>query len=49
LRPERQSEILTQINKRNEERTTVEGELVQARKQQQKNVIKAPVSGTIYS
>jgi len=26
-----------------------EGELVQARKQQQQNVIKAPVSGTIYS
>lgn len=46
---ERQSEILTQINKRNEEQTTVEGELVQARKQQQQNVITAPVAGTIYS
>lgn len=46
---ERQSEILTQINKRNEEQATVEGELVQARKQQQQNVITAPVAGTIYS
>jgi HlyD family secretion protein len=46
---ERQSEILTQLNKRNEEQATVEGELVQARKQQEQNVIKAPVAGTIYS
>ncbi len=46
---ERQSEILTQLNKRNEEQTTVEGELVQARKQQEQNIIKSPVAGTIYS
>ena len=46
---ERQSEILTQINKRNEEQATVQGELVQARKQQEQNVIKSPVAGTIYS
>jgi HlyD family secretion protein len=46
---ERQSEILTQLNKRNEEQATVEGELVQARKQQEQNVIKSPVAGTIYS
>ena len=46
---ERQSEILTQINKRNEEQATVQGELIQARKQQEQNVIKSPVAGTIYS
>jgi HlyD family secretion protein len=46
---ERQSEILTQLNKRNEEQTTVQGELVQARKQQEQNIIKSPVAGTIYS
>lgn len=46
---ERQSEILTQITKRSEEQTTVEGELVQAQKQQEQNVIKSPVAGTIYS
>lgn len=45
---ERQSEILTQINKRKEELTTVIGQLEQARKQQDEETIKAPVSGTIY-
>jgi len=45
---ERQSEILTQLNKRKEELTTVQGQLEQARKQQALETIDAPVSGTIY-
>lgn len=45
---ERQSEILTQLNKRKEEMTNVEGQLEQARKQQDDETIKAPVAGTIY-
>jgi HlyD family secretion protein len=49
LKSERQSEILTQLNKRREEQTTVEGQLVQAKQQREQQVIKAPVAGTIYS
>lgn len=45
---ERQSEILTQMNKRKEEFTNVAGQLEQARKQENEETIKAPVSGTIY-
>ncbi|MDZ8104515.1 MAG: HlyD family efflux transporter periplasmic adaptor subunit [Nostoc sp. DedQUE12a] len=45
---ERQSEILTQLNKRKEELTTFQGQLEQARKQQALETIDAPVSGTIY-
>ncbi|MBD2457871.1 HlyD family efflux transporter periplasmic adaptor subunit [Nostoc sp. FACHB-87] len=45
---ERQSEILTQMNKRKEELTTVSGQLAQAKKQQDGETIKAPVAGTIY-
>ncbi|WP_071189922.1 HlyD family efflux transporter periplasmic adaptor subunit [Trichormus sp. NMC-1] len=48
LRSERQSEILTQINKRKEELTNVAGQLEQARKQKDGETIKAPVAGTIY-
>jgi len=48
LTSERQSEILTQINKRKEELTTVAGQLEQARKQKDEETIKAPVAGTIY-
>ena len=48
LTSERQSEILTQINKRKEELTTVAGQLEQARKQKDGENIKAPVAGTIY-
>jgi HlyD family secretion protein len=48
LTSERQSEILTQINKRKEEFTNVSGQLEQAKKQQDLETIKAPVSGTIY-
>ncbi|MEM7555222.1 MAG: HlyD family efflux transporter periplasmic adaptor subunit [Cyanobacteria bacterium P01_A01_bin.84] len=48
LASERQSEILTQINKRKEELTNITGQLNQARKQQQLETIKAPVSGIVY-
>ncbi len=48
LTSERQSEILTQINKRKEELTTVAGQLEQARQQKDLETIKAPVAGTIY-
>ena len=48
LTSERQSEILTQINKRKEELTSITGQLNQAKKQQQLETIKAPVSGVIY-
>ncbi|MBD2362908.1 HlyD family efflux transporter periplasmic adaptor subunit [Anabaena minutissima FACHB-250] len=45
---ERQSEILTQINKRQEELTNISGQLEQARKETDGETIKAPVAGTIY-
>ncbi|WP_414546157.1 HlyD family efflux transporter periplasmic adaptor subunit [Nostoc sp. CCY0012] len=45
---ERQSEILTQINRRQEELTNINGQLEQARKQQAGETIKSPVAGTIY-
>ncbi len=48
LTSERQSEILTQINKRKEELATVAGQLEQAKQQKDGETIKAPVSGTIY-
>ncbi|OUL29753.1 HlyD family efflux transporter periplasmic adaptor subunit [Nostoc sp. 106C] len=48
LASERQSEILTQINKRKEELTNVSGQLEQAQKQQDEETIKAPFAGTIY-
>ncbi len=48
LASERQSEILTEINKRKEELTNITGQLEQAKKQQQLETIKAPVSGTVY-
>lgn len=46
---QRQSEILTELNKRREEQTTVEGQLDQAKKKRQGETIQSPVSGTIYS
>ena len=49
LASERQSEILTQLNKRREEQTTVEGELQQAKMQREQETIEAPVAGRIYS
>ncbi|BAU07143.1 hemolysin D [Fischerella major NIES-592] len=48
LASERLSEILTQINKRKEELTNVQGQLDQAQKQRQLETIEAPVSGTVY-
>jgi HlyD family secretion protein len=48
LTSERQSEILTQINRRKEELTNVAGQLEQARQQKDGETIKAPVAGTIY-
>lgn len=48
LESERQSEILTLMNKRKEELTNAAGQLEQARKQQELETIKAPVAGTIY-
>ncbi|AFY53478.1 multidrug resistance efflux pump [Rivularia sp. PCC 7116] len=48
LASERQSEILSQINKRKEELTNITGQLEQAKKQQQLETIKAPVPGVVY-
>ncbi|MBV6625732.1 MAG: HlyD family efflux transporter periplasmic adaptor subunit [Rivularia sp. (in: Bacteria)] len=48
LASERQSEILSQINKRKEELTNITGQLEQAKKQQQLETIKAPVGGVVY-
>ncbi|NMG10935.1 HlyD family efflux transporter periplasmic adaptor subunit [Brasilonema sp. UFV-L1] len=48
IKSERQSEIITQINKRKEELTTIQGQLQQAQKEQEMETIKAPVTGTIY-
>ncbi|NJM72549.1 MAG: HlyD family efflux transporter periplasmic adaptor subunit [Scytonema sp. RU_4_4] len=48
IESERQSEIITQINKRKEELTTIQGQLEQAQKEQEMETIKAPVTGTIY-
>ncbi|MBD2238304.1 HlyD family efflux transporter periplasmic adaptor subunit [Aulosira sp. FACHB-113] len=48
LASERQSEILSQINKRKEELTNVAGQLEQAKKQEDDETIKAPFAGTIY-
>ncbi|WP_414574554.1 HlyD family efflux transporter periplasmic adaptor subunit [Anabaena sp. CCY 9402-a] len=45
---ERKSEILTQINQRQEELTNMAGQLEQARKEKDGETIKAPVAGTIY-
>ncbi|MBW4598054.1 MAG: HlyD family secretion protein [Calothrix sp. FI2-JRJ7] len=48
LASERQSEILTLINKRREEYTDLSGKLEQARKQTEYETIKSPVAGTVY-
>ncbi len=49
LTSDRQTEILTQLNKRQEELTAIEGQFQQAKKQRQGATIKAPVSGTVYN
>ncbi len=48
LASERQSEVLTQINRRREEYTDISGKLEQARKQTEYETIKSPVAGTVY-
>ena len=48
VQSQRQSEILTQSNKRKEELTNIQGQLDQAKKHQEQETIKAPVAGTIY-
>lgn len=49
LGDQRQSEILTQLNQRREELTNVEGQLEQARRQQDRETIRAPISGRVYN
>lgn len=49
LESERQSEILTQIDKQQQELTDLEGKLAQAREQQQQSTIRAGVTGTVYN
>jgi HlyD family secretion protein len=48
LETEHQSEILTQLSKRREELSNIEGQLKQSSKQQEQQTIKAPVAGTVY-
>ena len=49
LESERQSEILTQIDKQQQELTDLEGRLFQAREQQKQSTIRAGVTGTVYN
>lgn len=49
LASERQSEIITQLNKRREELTAFEGQLQQAKKQRELENILAPIAGTVYN
>ncbi|XHX81009.1 MAG: HlyD family type I secretion periplasmic adaptor subunit [Stenomitos frigidus ULC029] len=46
---QRQSEILTQFTKRQEEQASVDGQLAQAKKQQERETIAAPFDGTVYN
>jgi HlyD family secretion protein len=46
---QRQSEILTQFTKRQEEQASIEGQLAQAKKQQERETIAAPFDGTVYN
>lgn len=48
-RSQDQGKLLTQINQQREELTTIEGQLKQAKQQRDRETIKAPVAGTIYS
>lgn len=49
LSSERQSEILSQLNQRREELASVEGQLAQAKQQQDQETIRAPIDGTVYN
>lgn len=46
---ERQSEILTQLSKRQEELTSIVGQLEQAKKQRDRETVTAPYDGTVYN
>jgi len=46
---ERRGEILTQLNRRQEELTEIEGQLEQATRQQDQETIRAPIDGVIYN
>jgi len=46
---QRKSEILTQMTKRKEELTTIEGQLASAKQQRQRETIEAPFDGTVYN
>ena len=48
LASERQTEILTQIKQRQEELSSINGQIEQAKKQQAGETITAPVTGTVY-
>jgi HlyD family secretion protein len=49
LESERQSEILTQIDKQQQELTDLEGKLSQAKEKQQESTIRSGVTGTVYN
>ncbi|GAB4366456.1 MAG: HlyD family type I secretion periplasmic adaptor subunit [Elainellaceae cyanobacterium] len=49
LASERQSEVIARLNQRREELTTLEGQLLEARRQQELEFVKSPVSGTVYN
>lgn len=49
LKAERQSEILTQIEKQEQDLADLQGRLSQAREQQKGNTIRSSVSGTVYN
>jgi HlyD family secretion protein len=46
---QRQSEVLTQLTKRQEEMTSVKGQLEQAKRQKEESTVDSPVDGIIYS
>jgi HlyD family secretion protein len=49
LESERQSEILTQIDKQQQELTDLDGKLTQAQAQHKHNTVRAGVTGTVYN
>lgn len=49
LSSQRQSEILTQLNQRREELANVMGQLESATRQQERETLRAPISGRIYN
>ena len=49
LDSQRQSDILTQFTKRQEEQASVEGQLTQAQKQRERETIMSPFDGTVYN